>query len=214
VETGKQIRSFKGDRGRWSWVTVSPEGRLLAACDFGSVHVWRSSTGEQVWKTIDVVPGLTSFAEFAPDCKMLTWGSRGLPAIKSWKYPQFDPLLPLNTEKAASCLSSDPSTNRLYVGTWDSPVLGFDLRTRQRISETGSAYGWPVALASSSDGKLMAVAYDRGPLRVFPVDSRRELYTFSPKLGLSSVSFIGNSHAILSNGEGKDLVLHRPRVLP
>jgi WD40 repeat protein len=86
VETGREVRAVKlqGSRGPGRAVTLSPDGKLLAAHDGADVVVWEVESGKEL-KTLPAPKANLGFLYFSPDGKALAVG-RGDWRVSWWDW--------------------------------------------------------------------------------------------------------------------------------
>ncbi len=126
LESGREVRSFRGDRGSINSVAFSPDSSKVAAGGFGPVSVWDTVSGRELAMVGDARGGSATFA-FSPDGRSLAiafWDG----SIRIWE-------LSTGRERArlrghdgqVLALAWAPEGKRLASGGYDSAVRVWDV---------------------------------------------------------------------------------------
>jgi WD40 repeat protein len=79
--TGKLSREFGGHNGQVNLLAFSPDGSLLAYCDYTSLYIWDIQTGNSI-AILPIIGNLQSLV-FGPDGKTLAYGGIGM-SVRLW----------------------------------------------------------------------------------------------------------------------------------
>lgn len=84
------------------------------------------------------------------------------PAVRIWQSPEFDSSVEWKHKTAVRCLAASPDGEILYAGVGDRMVHAWNIKERRESLhfQIDSSF-WPVSMAVSPDGKLLAVACSR-----------------------------------------------------
>jgi WD40 repeat protein len=190
LATGRQRREVRleGRAGPGRAVTLSPDGKTLAALDGGQVILWEADSGREV-KRLPGPKGRAIYLYFSPDGRTLAVG-REEPRVTLWDWQagkQRELALPLRAG-ATGQYAIDSSTHAAFSpdGKWliagansMEPLGVFDLATGREVHRLACH---ALTSAVSPDSKTLAVSSwrnDKGEreavLRLFDLKSGKPL---------------------------------------
>ncbi len=174
----------------------SPDGKLLACGDNGTVRVWDAATGQLI-RTLAVGKGSVAAVAFSPDGRSLAAGGPQ-PGVRVWdtRTWQDRPALAAPTVFA---LAFSPDGEWLAVAVGTGLVQVLDVRSGAEVGQLrGSPQGAAGALAFSPDGQRLAVGgadhtvrlWDLRPLAPPPADARARPVSAAPDGGFTRAAVL------------------------
>lgn len=164
--SGKEIRNvaLQGKQGPGRAVTLSPDGKVLAAVERGSLHVWEVETGKHL-KTLPAPKAGHTFLWFSPDGKTLAVGRQDVRvSLWDWRAGKEREITLAHKPGRERITRSDSSTHggfspdgKWFVTAVDSqePLGVFEVATGREMCRIDCG---PVTSAVSPDSKTIAVS--------------------------------------------------------
>ncbi|QLE59664.1 WD40 repeat domain-containing protein [Nostoc sp. TCL26-01] len=107
-------------QGLW-WVTVSPDGQLIASCGYGQpINIWNFNTGKII-STLNHQSGGVHYVAFSPDGQVLASGGQDK-TIKFWNVKNGDLLYSFEHQDAVNCLAFSQNGKLLASGGEDKAI--------------------------------------------------------------------------------------------
>ena len=174
--TGKEVRVFKGHGSEVRGLSFSPDGKILASCaEDHLVKLWDVGTGLEI-ESLRGHPSSAMSLAYDPEGRQLASGDlSGL--VKVWDVERAQPLR-LKTDGGACRVAFHPDGKRVVTGsshgTRHAPQL-WDLDTGRLLRSFQGHESWVESVTLSCDGSLMASgSFDR-TVRVWDVETGRQL---------------------------------------
>jgi WD40 repeat protein len=163
AQTGQNLGTLEGHRGRVSSVAFSPDGRWLEAGSWdGKVKIWDAQTGQNMG-TLEGHQCKVSSVAFSPDGKRLASAGEadaGGREVTIWDAATGQVVLTLQGHAGpVRCVTFSPDNQRLATGGFErSSISVWDAETGQMLltlgDDTPTLQG--ACVAFSPDGRLLA----------------------------------------------------------
>jgi WD40 repeat protein/serine/threonine protein kinase/tetratricopeptide (TPR) repeat protein len=183
TETGKKHGEPLQHKGKVNRVVYNPNGKLLATGSSDqSVRLWEVIDGQPYGQPL-YHPAVVQTVAFSPDGKLLATSAD---QVRIWRTYQSLCTEAVPYEGRASNVVFGPDGNPLATWVGDTIYL--------RDSATGQpeelfAQNWINSLASSPDGRLLAVGLANYQARVFEVATKQHLGTMHCDANVQSLAF-------------------------
>ncbi len=201
VEQKSSLHQFTGHTARITSLAISADGRLgVSADEEGSIRLWNLPVAAGLVHVFEAHRGGIQSVAFAPDgIHAVSAGLDAVAQIMRIDEPELGPSLSLQDRISSICFSADSrgvlygtdqaksQSNRIAVRMIDGgsgAVLDRDVTTFRGMKDRVSCAVY------SPDGLLVAGGSGDGTLRVWEVESQREIAQ------LDSKSFLGSSKSI------------------
>ncbi|MDA2933125.1 WD40 repeat domain-containing protein [Acidobacteria bacterium AH-259-D05] len=187
VAAGTLSRCFTNEiDGGVKSVDFSTDGRLLVCgCEDGSIHLWDVQNGRTMhW---EAHKGGVVRVSFAPNGKFLASASIGDWMLHLWKIPSRDLPKAVSYATFEHCPTFDfafsPDSRRIVAGPGNHWLLDIESMKEIQFFEgiptaDGKAPTPTTSYAFSSNGSWFLAGIADGTIRLFDVESRRELWRF------------------------------------
>jgi WD40 repeat protein/uncharacterized caspase-like protein len=210
VDTGEQMKKWKGSFYGVNPLAFSPDGKLIATTDIdGSITIWDVEAGKV--KKIEAHETALSVA-FSPDGNILVSSGQDKESpikfwdVKTWKLINFlkgHQENGLNTIRVWSAVFS-PNGKLLATSGFDNTVRLWDWENKRIVHTVGGFKELNRAIAFSPDGKMLATTGDNR-IRLWSIATGKEILTIGQKSKkefadvVLSLKFSGDSKTLLSN---------------
>jgi WD40 repeat protein len=201
IATGKVIRRLQdADIVLLSSVVFSPDGQVLAAAGWKTIHFWETATGKKLPALRGHQDSVTCVA-FSPDGKQLASGSWDK-TIRLWDTRKQRQIAVLSAHAhGVSSLAFSADGKTLVSGSSDCTICVWDVKTgRERIELPGHR-GRITGLSFSPDGRKVASASADCTIRSWDVHSGRELQRFVGHAGVVTTVAFSPCGRFLASGE-------------
>jgi RNA polymerase sigma factor (sigma-70 family) len=189
VAAGKEVRQFAGDEWGTRSLQFLPGGKELLAADLrGGVRQWDVASGKEVRRSTlpyRVSMGHVTITQPSLDGKRAA--TLNGPTMQLWDLTTGEPLHPKLSREAAPRWIYLVPNQRTFVSVEEygqKPLRFWDLAT---LTEIGAPFGNPgeTPAGFTPDGKLLTATWlpDKEPVRVWDLETRRELRQFQPPKG-------------------------------
>jgi WD40 repeat protein len=166
--TGKELLTFRGHRGRATYVAFSPNGeRLLSAAEDKTIKVWERKTGKETLGLKDIAG---PFA-FSPDGKQFIAGNT------VWDVPSGKKGLTLGAEALPLAVAFDSKGKRIATGGVGKVVQVWDAATGRLLHTLKGHTNTVFAVAFSPDGKRLASGSADGTVRLWDAGTGKQLHS-------------------------------------
>jgi WD40 repeat protein len=189
-----------------SFVTTSPDGKLLAFADSDSVHLWDVATRQQVGAPLPTGP-CEQLAFSPPDGKMLAAAHSG--TVQLWDVASQQQVgKPLSTGWLVDRLAFSPDGKLLATATKEGSIQLWDVASAEHVGKLPIGDGTETTLMTllfSSDSNMLAALTDKA-VYLWNVKSRQKLSALNSQLGnhLEVLAFSADSKLLaLAGQEGK-----------
>jgi RNA polymerase sigma factor (sigma-70 family) len=227
VDTGKEIRVFRGHTSTVLSVAFSPDGKLLASRSGGvtysdnSIRLWDVATGKEVrrfgavqeapWTGSRSYSGSASWAfwiAFSPDGKTLASGAGDLTnrdnVIRLWDIRTGKELrLCRGHREPVRCFAFAPDGKTLASGSADQTVRLWDPVSGKQLHLLRGHQGMVWAVAFSRDGKVLASAGDDRTIRLWDPARGKEQHRFEVPVAAKSVTVIDEGSLAWGDSQGE-----------
>jgi WD40 repeat protein len=155
-------------------ISYSPDGKTLASCSVGMIHLWDVATGRELWR---VAHESTKLA-FSPDGKLLAGGGERGVVLRDATTGKERSVLQDGIVHALAFAPDGKTLASVGIAPGGGEkVRLWDLATgRERQCFENS-----VAAAFSPDGKTLAVGTTDGVVRLWNHSTSRDIYRFPAK---------------------------------
>ncbi len=191
VATGKELRTFTGNRNDINSLAFSPDGKILAGADIEStVDIWEVDNGILLRSiavdTSDLaLPNICYSVAFSPDNKVLAGGCDG--RTKLWNADTGEELRTFEKSNTAYSLVFSPDGKVLAGGG-----SFWEVSTGARVGSFNVSDGEPPP-AFSPDWKLIASPDINDKIKFFSLPSNKEL---------ASLTFVDREDWAVVGGDG------------
>jgi WD40 repeat protein/serine/threonine protein kinase len=163
LATGAEALTLEANRGVFHGAAFSPDGRYLAAGEWGILKLWDVATG-RLLQSIGGHNGQVWGVAFSPDGRQLA--SAGMDGtLRVWEVPRGEEVVLLRGHRGAvRSVAFSPDGQRLVTGGMDGTVKVWDLTVHP---EYGSVQRWvrePEAVAFTDNGAHLVIAQRGGRL--------------------------------------------------
>jgi WD40 repeat protein/tRNA A-37 threonylcarbamoyl transferase component Bud32 len=208
VETGRPVRSFKGQVGPIFGLAVSADGRrAVSRGQDGTVRTWDVATGEEIARFDDDMPQWFGFrlALSADGRRALYAGSNRLVLLDTTEGEEVREI-PLASGRMVSNVALSLDGRLALAGEQDGTSTLWDLETGQGEQVFPGTLRGAVLVAFSPDGRLALLGGQGQPARLWDVEARKEVYRFHPMampVSLTALAFSPDGRLIvLAAGDG------------
>jgi hypothetical protein len=195
LNTGKLIRSFKGDSGAISSVAISADGNFLAAGSHdtpkSNVKVWDLNTGNLIHILLGHHKPVNCIA-ISPDAQILASGSN---KIKLWHLRKGDRLCTLWHSFAVNSAAISPDNSILVSGSSDSKIRLWNPLTGELLRTLTGHSDEVKSVAISPDGQTLISGSADTTIKIWHLNTGKLLNT------LTGHSAAVNSVAISPDGQ-------------
>ena len=217
--TGAIVAEFYGQGGTPEKLSVSPDGKYIAAIEYGVAEVWDIKSQKLILKTGDYSDNKVLTASFSPDSKNLLTGNEkrvsavySIPAgseiLKLRGYlNQVDESIITNSYMYWAALVNEaelsPDGKYIAVGRTGNNAKIIDFRTGKVFRTLRGHNAMVISLAFSNDGKYLATGGVDGKAIVWDMESGKAIRTISfpdQKLAIFSVD-ISSDNKMLATAD-------------
>lgn len=154
-----------------TWITFSPSGKLLAACDFGSIHVW-SEEGEISSDRRPSNDPIYNGCAFSPDDKSLAWASD---SAFGWFTLDNDKNIHRPVNSRVNTITFSPDGQQLAMGFDNGRVRLFTIGSTALRSTEHVHSGAVNIVAFSKDGYLLASCSNDNTIGIHEAKSGKQI---------------------------------------
>jgi WD40 repeat protein len=204
-----------------AFVRFSPDGKFLAssAVAQGGLAVWDVATRQPIAKLTRPSSNTEPTAVFSPDGKILAHvvGER----IKLWDGRTFAPKGELTNGFDAISLSFSPDNRTVAaagLAMWDlhgitNRLAFWDLTSGRKINKLKAAAPLAVIVSFSHDGRILAIGYLNGEVRLWDYESERLLAEFRDQHSrIWSLAFSPDDSLLVAGGDEGAVVSYDVRA--
>jgi len=208
-------------KGHDHWVhqvAFSPDGKRLASVDFyeGLTKLWEVPSRRFI-TDLPGNPGDRSAggAAFSPNGKLLVTSSYS-GTVVLWDTATLERRGALTNDFGCACLAFSPGSDVLAVATGFVPsrpniprsLAFWDITTSQKINRLAEAAHDAAAVSFSNDGRLVAVGYYDGWVRLWDWQTGRKIAEFQKHDGqVPTVAFSADDTLLASGGQNDEYVV-------
>ena len=199
-------------------VAFSPDGERLASVDYyqGLTKLWDVPSRRFI-TDLTGYPGdhMGGGATFSPNGKLLATSSySGI--VMLWGTATFERISVLTNDFPAASLAFSPDSKVLAVATSyivfrpniPRSLAFWDVAARKKLNRLAEAAPDATAVRFSNDGRLVAVGYHEGWVRLWDWESGRKTGEFQKHFGqVPTVAFSADGTLLASGGDGDEKVV-------
>jgi WD40 repeat protein len=203
VESGKRLRNFKAI-GHWHTAALSTDGKRVAVDRSGAdgVEVLAADTGKEVSKAT-TAQSLATVIAFSPDSKLLATTGPGS-ALQLWDAATMKPAHQIGGHQQGITAMTFAGQGRYLATANREGAFLWDAETGKQLAPLDGKLRYDPVLASSGDGKLLAVGSEETSL--WNLESRRMLRRLPVNLlSRPSLSFSEDSRLVFAPGSSGSL---------
>jgi WD40 repeat protein len=166
--TGKEQLTFRGHRGRATYVAFTPNGeRLLSAAEDKTIKVWERKTGKETLGLKDIAGAVA----FSPDGKQFIAGNT------VWDLPSGNKRLTLDAGGRLLAVGFDFRGKRIATGGVGKVVQVWDTTTGRLLHTLKEHTNTVLAVAFSPDGKRLVSGSADGTVRLWDAGTGKLLHS-------------------------------------
>jgi WD40 repeat protein len=201
LETGMTAFSLVGHSDAvWSLV-FSLDGRMLISASLDhTIRAWDVESGETIW-TNDVAERVMSLA-VSPDGETVAAGTDGEIKLLNLETGQEQTTLQTGLDWGIWSLDFEPS-GHVLASSYLPGVIFWDLSTGENLyTYVGEAYGEATNIVLfSSDGRILASKSDSGFIRLWDLESERQIHVQQGHaLYTNAMAIAPNSEVLIAGG--------------
>jgi len=177
AETGEEIRSFSGHRGKVASVAFSPDGKQIVAGSWGgTAKLWDAATGEEI-RAFDHPPGIEQVV-FSPDgTKVLTAGHDG--TAKIWDASTGEEIRTFSGHKRDLCWATfSPDGALVLTGSGDGTAKIWDADAGREIRTFSAHPSGVQTTVFSPDGKKVLTGGEDATAKLWDAETGKLIRTF------------------------------------
>jgi hypothetical protein len=195
------------ERGKPTFLAVSPDGDTVAARQRGVTRFWDLRTGERADPA--AAPTFLADIAFAADGKGLVLVGKGDRLVVWDGFAKRVAFTVIQQGGKSAHFAVSPNGRVLGVSFGKGPagVALYDFHGGERIRTLGKPSGRPSPLAFSPDGRCLATAEDGGAVRVWRLDTGEELNQFTAGESVGAVAFSPDGKFLASAAGASVLLL-------
>jgi WD40 repeat protein len=176
IETGRELKTLKGDFGVVSAVTFSADGKVLASGSLNTIKLWDTATGKEL-KTFKAELGGISSVLFSADGKILA--SKSHEEVKLWDVATGKELRTLKGHAGNfKSIAFSPDGKVLASGGNDHFIRLWDVASGRELKNLSGHSNYVYSLAFSPNGTILASGSDK-EIKFWETATGRELKTLT-----------------------------------
>jgi WD40 repeat protein len=203
VIQGNRERNSLSVESEVTSVAFSPDGKqVVCGSEDGSVHIWNTQTGQQIWKTSQRHEATVTSVAFSPDGKQIVSGSNdsavhvwdAQTGQQIWKFSQ-------GREEGVTSVAFSPDGKRIVSGSEDRTIRLWDVQTGQQIWQTlPEDQAAVTSVAFSPDGKRIVSGSNDSTVHVWLAQTGQQIWKSSQghEEAVTSVAFSPDGKRIVS----------------
>jgi WD40 repeat protein len=199
VDTGDEVRRFRGLADSLLAIAYSPDGRHVATGGYGGhVRVWSVDTGREAFKFVHPT-SVASIAFSLDDHYVLTGSSDNVARLSDVRTGTVVRSFAGHSDRVVTVAFS-PDGKQVLTGSWDNTARLWNADTGQELRRFAGHSDNVTSVAFSPDGRRVLTGSGDKTARIWNTDTGSELRRFDARSflgGVSSVAFAPDGRRIL-----------------
>ena len=208
VETGKELKVFRGHNNQVNSIAFSPDGtKIVSGSRNETICLWSVETGKELKVFRGHTNNITSVA-FSPDGTKIVSGSWDT-TVRLWSIETGEELKVLEGHSSyVTSVAFSPDGTKIVSGSYDETIRLWSVETGKELKVFKGHSGYVTSVAFSPDGTKIVSGSSDKTARLWSAETSEELKLFKGHTnGINSVAFSTDGTKILSGSSDKTICL-------
>ena len=198
AETGKLLRTFRGQKGIVLSVALAPNGKTLASGYYKAIKLWDASSGKLL-RTLEGHDDHVLSVSFASDGNTLASGSSDK-TIKLWDVRSGEILRTLEAPISVESVAFSPDGAMLASGGWDNNAKLWNVSSGKLLRTLKGHTNWVKSVAFAPDGKTLASGGLDKTIKIWDAHSGELLRTIDSEIGVvENITFANDGYKLAAS---------------